>query len=209
MRYMLSIAMTYDIPDFITKSKEIKMVEEEKSLSFYRLLEFSKKDPERFWESVASDLVWKKRWDTTMEGSLPNFRFFTGGYINVAENLIDRHLDDSYNRLALIFESETGRRSAYTYGMLNSIVNRLANGLRSIGVKKGDRVSIFLPNIPETLFSVLACYRLGAVFNTIFSGFSTQALENRISHFKPKIIITADGTYRRGRLVELKKELTR
>ncbi|WP_297216328.1 acetate--CoA ligase [Thermoplasma sp.] len=204
---MLSIAMSYDVPDFIIKSEEIKMVDENKSRDFMKLLEFSKSNPDRFWDQIASELRWKKRWNSVMEGSLPDFKFFTGGYMNVAENLIDRNLEDGYNRLALIFESETGKSSAYTYGMLQSIVDRLASALHSLGVRRGDRVSIFLPNIPETLFSVLACYRIGAVFNTIFSGFSAQALENRVSHFGPKILITADGTYRRGKLVELKNKV--
>ncbi|BAB60431.1 acetyl-CoA synthetase [Thermoplasma volcanium GSS1] len=200
--------MTYDLPNFVLNSKEILRIDEKKRDEFKRLLEFSKNDPNGFWESIASDLVWRKKWDTVMEGRLPEFSFFKGGYLNVAENLIDRHIEaGEANRAALIFESETGRSAVYTYAMLQSIVNKLSNALRSLGVKKGDRVSIFLPNIPETLFSVLACYRVGAVFNTIFSGFSTQALENRLKHFNPMIIITADGTYRRGKLVELKKKV--
>ena len=155
--------------------------------------------PELFWAEVADQLFWYRRWDKVLDGGFPNFRYFIGGLSNVCYNLLDRHLvNNGDNRLALIWEGENGERKFYTYRMLHAEVNRFADALRNIAIKKEDPVAIYLPNLPETLISVLACYRIGAIFNTVFSGFSTKALRERIINYEPKLIITADAGYRRG-----------
>ncbi|MFC7440314.1 acetate--CoA ligase [Laceyella putida] len=176
--------------------------------AFQELLKRSWENPLVFWEEVARELHWFQPWKETMTGDFPEFQFFTGGISNPCYNLLDRHIKSGAgNKAALIWEGENGETRFYTYNMLLAEVNRFANVLKGFGVKKGDPVAIFLPNLPEAVISVLACFRLGAVYNTIFSGFSTESLKDRLIHFEPKLIVTADAALRRGKTIPLKDKV--
>jgi len=176
--------------------------------NFDSLLKESWKNPSKFWSDVANELSWDRKWDKVMEGTFPHFKFFVNGVMNPCYNLIDRHLEEGAdNRLALIWEGENEDTKFYTYKMLHAEVCKFANVLKRLGLNKGDTVAIFLPNLAEVVIAVLACYRLGILFNTIFSGFFGRSLRDRLIRYGPKAIITADGTYRRGRIVELKSKV--
>lgn len=178
------------------------------SEAFHELLKQSQEDPAEFWDRAARELVWYEPWDETISGQLPDFRFFSGGISNPSVNLLDRHIENGAgNRTALIWEGENGDTKFYTYNMLLAEVNRFANVLKSFGVEKGDCVAIFLPNLAEAFISVLACFRIGAVYNTIFSGYSEKSLTDRLINFEPKVLITADATERRGKFIPLKEKV--
>jgi len=165
----------------------------------------SREDPDAFWGEIAGELEWIRRWDAVREGTFPHFRYFVGGISNPTLNLIDRHLArGADNRLALVWEGEDGQTRFYTYRMLAAEVNRCANVLKQLGVRKGDAVAIFTPNLSEAVIAVLACFRTGALFNTVFSGFSARSLRDRLESYQPKVIVTADGAFRRGQVVPLK-----
>ncbi|HLS23344.1 MAG TPA: acetate--CoA ligase [Pseudogracilibacillus sp.] len=176
--------------------------------AFEQLLKKSHEDPVSFWDEVAQDLTWYEPWTKTLEGSLPDFKFFVNGISNPSINLLDRHVEKGRgNKVALIWESEDGSSKFYTYNMLLAEVNRFANALKSLGVKKGDGVAIYLPNLAEAFIAVLACFRIGAVYNSIFSGFSQNSLRDRLINFKPKVIVTTDATPRRGNTIKLKEKV--
>lgn len=176
--------------------------------AFQELLEKSQKDPEAFWNEVAKELHWYEPWDETVTGSLPDFEYFTGGISNPCYNLIDRHIENGAgNRTALIWEGENGETSFYTYSMLLAEVNRFSNMLHSKGVRKGDPVAIYLPNLAEAFIAILACFRTGAVYSTIFSGFSEQSLKDRLVSYEPKVVVTADASLRRGKVIPLKEKV--
>ncbi|WP_338452997.1 acetate--CoA ligase [Niallia oryzisoli] len=176
--------------------------------AFQELLKLSQEDPATFWDRAARELVWYEPWNETISGQLPDFRFFTGGISNPSVNLLDRHVENGAgNRTALIWEGENGDTKFYTYNMLLAEVNRFANVLKSFGVKKGDCVAIYLPNLAEAFISVLACFRIGAVYNTIFSGYSEKSLTDRLVNFEPKVLVTADATERRGKIIHLKEKV--
>ncbi|UJL47696.1 acetate--CoA ligase [Virgibacillus sp. NKC19-16] len=178
------------------------------SEAFQELLEQSRVDPTSFWDSVARELVWYEPWKETISGALPDFQFFTGGISNPCVNLLDRHVENGAgNRTALIWEGENGDTKFYTYNMLLAEVNRFANVLRSFGVKKGDCVAIYLPNLSEAFIAVLACFRIGAIFNNIFSGYSEKSLKDPLTNFEAKVIVTANATQRRGKLIPLKEKV--
>jgi len=178
------------------------------SEAFQELLKQSQEDPAAFWDRAARELVWYEPWNETISGQLPDFRFFAGGISNPSVNLLDRHVENGAgNRTALIWEGENGDTKFYTYNMLLAEVNRFANVLKSFGVKKGDCVAIYLPNLAEAFISVLACFRIGAIYNTIFSGYSEKSLTDRLISFEPKVLITADGTERRGKVIALKEKV--
>ncbi|WP_245799181.1 acetate--CoA ligase [Virgibacillus siamensis] len=178
------------------------------SEAFQTLLKQSQEDPETFWNEVAQELHWFKPWEETISGSLPDFEFFKGGISNPCYNLLDRHIaNGAGNKTALIWEGEDGKTSFYTYQMLLAEVNRFSNVLQSLGVKKGDPVAIYLPNLAESFIAILACFRIGAVYSTIFSGFSEQSLEDRLSSYEPKVIVTADASLRRGKVIPLKEKV--
>lgn len=178
------------------------------SEAFQALLKKSQEDPETFWAEVANELHWFEPWEETMSGELPDFEFFRGGVSNPCYNLIDRHIENGAgNRTALIWEGEDGTSSFYTYNMLLAEVNRFANVLKSFGVQKGDPVAIYLPNLAESFIAILACFRLGAVYSTIFSGFSEQSLRDRLQAFEPKVVVTADAGLRRGKVIPLKEKV--
>lgn len=163
-------------------------------------------DPEAFWGKQARNLVWHRQWDRVLEWSPPFARWFTGGLLNASVNCLDRHIDtDTKNKAAIIWESEAGESRTLTYYQLYRYVNRFANVLRDLGVQKGDRVTIYMPMVPELPVAMLACARIGATHSVVFSGFSSQALVDRVNDAQSKVIVTADGSYRKGKLIDLKK----
>ena len=158
-----------------------------------------------FWESWAENLKWREKWHTILEWKPPYAKWFLGGKLNVSENCLDRHLEAGRSdKMALIWEGENGNSRSYTYRDLHAEVCKLANSLKSLGVKKGDRVAIYLPMIPEAAIAMLACARIGAPHSVVFGGFSPQSLVDRINDLKAVCLITADGGYRRGGVVPLK-----
>src|SRR4051812_38967188 len=176
--------------------------------NFNQLLSQSQKDPDQFWANVASELDWFKPWDEIRRGGFPHFEYFSGGITNPCHNLLDRHIAAAQgNRLALIWEGENFEERCLSYTMLHAEVCRFSNVLKGLGVKKGDAVAVFLPNLVETVVSVLACLRIGAIFNTVFSGFSSSALRSRLENFEPKVLITSDGILRRGKVISLKDKV--
>jgi acetyl-CoA synthetase len=159
-----------------------------------------------FWEKQARALRWMKPWRKTLEWKLPYAKWFIGGKLNVADNCLDRHVQTARrNKAALIWEGEPGDSRVLTYWDLYREVNRFASALRKHGVKKGDAVTIYMPMIPELPIAMLACARIGAPHSVVFGGFSPESLRDRINDCKSKVVITADGGYRRGGTVALKK----
>lgn len=165
----------------------------------------SLEDIEKFWAEEAKNLLWFKYWDKILRWNPPFAKWFDGGSLNASVNCLDKHVEsDNKNKVALIWEGENGESRILTYYQLYCYVNQFSNALKSLNVTKGDRVTIYLPMIPEILIAILACSRIGAIHNVVFSGFSQQALADRINDAESKIIITADGGFRRGKLLELK-----
>src|SRR3954470_486348 len=164
------------------------------------------KDPEGFWASFASELEWFTPWRTVLEWKPPHAKWFVGGTINASVNCVDRHVRGARrNKAALIWEGEPGDRRTLTYFDLYRQVGQFANVLKSLGVKRGDRVAISLPLIPELAIAMLACARIGAIHSVVFGGFSSESLRDRINDSKCRLLITADGGYRRGQIVPLKQ----
>ena len=163
-------------------------------------------DFERFWARWAAQLDWYREWDTVLEWNPPHAKWFVGGQLNACHNCVDRHLDGPRrDKQALLWEGEPGDRRAFTYAELADEVGRFANVLKGLGVKKGDRVAIYLPMIPEAAFAMLACARIGAPHSVVFGGFSPDSLADRINDAEAKVLITADGGHRRGTIVPLKE----
>ncbi|MDE2981276.1 MAG: acetate--CoA ligase [Gemmatimonadota bacterium] len=160
---------------------------------------------EDFWAGWADELDWFRRWDTVLEWNPPRACWFSGGKLNVCHNCVDRHLEGPRrDKPALVWEGEPGDRRTFTYAELASEVAIFANVLKGLGVKKGDRVAIYLPMIPEAAFAMLACARIGAAHSVVFGGFSPDSLADRINDAEARVLITADGGYRRGSVVPLK-----
>jgi acetyl-CoA synthetase len=164
----------------------------------------AERDPESWWASQAERLDWIERWDEVMEWDPPHHKWFLGGKLNAAHNCLDRHLGSNGDRVAYHWIGEPGEKRTITYEELHEEVSRLANGLKDLGVRKGDRVAIYLPMIPELPAAMLACARIGAPHSVVFGGFSAESLRDRINDAECKVLITADGGYRRGQLVPLK-----
>jgi acetyl-CoA synthetase len=159
-----------------------------------------------FWEEQARALDWMRPWTSVLTWTPPHARWFDGGRLNVAANCLDRHLaGPRRNKAAIIWEGEPGDRRVYTYWALAREVGRAANALKRLGVRKGDRVAIYLPMIPEAAIAMLACARIGAVHSVVFGGFSAESLRDRINDATANVLITADGGYRRGQVVPLKR----
>ena len=175
-----------------------------KSMDEYdRMYNEAAADPEAFWAKQAEELHWFKKWDTVLEWDEPFAKWFVGGKINIAYNCLDRHLDTwRRNKAAIIWEGETGEIKTITYAQLHAEVSRFANVLKSLGVQTGDRVALYMPLIPALSVAMLACARIGATHTVIFGGFSAEAIRDRVNDGQCKVIVTADGGYRRG--VELK-----
>ena len=168
--------------------------------------EEAQKDFEGFWAKFADELHWFKKWDTVLKWEPPFAEWFVGGKINVSYNCLDRHLGTARrNKAALVWEGEPGDWKVYTYWDLYREVCRFSNALKSLGVRKGDRVTIYLPMIPELPISMLACARIGAPHSVVFGGFSPESLTGRINDSESKVLITSDGGYRRGNVVPLKR----
>ncbi|HUF59521.1 MAG TPA: acetate--CoA ligase [Actinomycetota bacterium] len=162
-------------------------------------------DPEAFWAEQAERLNWSRRWDTVMEWTPPFVKWFVGGMLNASVNCLDRHVEaGGGDKVAYHWEGEPGDTRTITYRELLDEVSRLANGLRSLGVGKGDRVNIYLGMVPELPIAMLACARIGAPHSVVFGGFSADSLRDRINDAEAKVLITADGAWRRGQVVPLK-----
>ncbi|HEY7954535.1 MAG TPA: acetate--CoA ligase [Polyangia bacterium] len=161
-------------------------------------------DPEEFWSAEARTLEWSRPWDRFFEKESPFVKFFVGGRLNLAANCLDRHLARLGDKPALIWEGEPGDQRTFSYRALHREVCRTANALKSLGVKMGDRVAIYLPMVPELAIALLACARLGATHSVIFGGFSAEAIRDRVRDAGAKLILTADGGWRRGKVVPLK-----
>jgi len=175
---------------------------------YKKIYEQSIKNPEKFWAKAAENLHWFKKWTKVLKWKAPHAEWFKGGKLNLSYNCLDRHvLEGRKNKVALFFEGEPGDTKVYTYGQLLDEVKKFSNVLKSNGVKKGDRVCIYLPMVPEAVIAMLSCARIGAVHSVIFGGFSSQALIDRINDAEACMVITADGSNRRGQLVELKKNV--
>lgn len=180
------------------------------SMEIYRALyEKAKRDPEAFWaEQARAQLVWRKPFSATREGSFPEVSWFVGGELNATDSCIDRHLGTwRRNKAAIVWEGEPGDRRVLTYNDLGREVARLAAALLRMGVKKGDRVCIYLPMIPEAAIAMLACARIGATHSVVFAGFSAEALRDRIQDAGAEVVVTADGAFRKGAELPLKAEV--
>ncbi len=161
---------------------------------------------ERFWAKQARELEWFKPWRKVLQWKAPHAKWFVGGKLNVSVNCLDRHMGTArQNKVALLWEGEPGDRRAITYRELYREVNRCANALKGLGVKRGDRVAIYMPMIPEAAVAMLACARIGAPHSVVFAGFSAESLRDRINDAQCKVVITADIGYRRGQTVPLKR----
>ena len=166
-------------------------------------------DPEGFWARLArEELVWERDFDTTLDWQPPFAKWFQGGKLNMSVQCLDRHLDTPRkNKAALIWEGEPGDQRTLTYQQLHGEVCRFANALERMGVEAGDRVAIYMPMVPELAIAVLACARIGAAHSVIFGGFSSTAIQDRVEDAQAKVILTADGGYRRGEVLPLKEKV--
>ncbi|KAB1068680.1 acetate--CoA ligase [Tamlana haliotis] len=176
---------------------------------YYQVYRKSIREPENFWEEVAEEhFMWRKKWDTVLswDFSKPEVKWFEGAQLNITENCIDRHLTTRGDKTAILFEPNSPDEPAehISYKQLHTRVNKFANVLKAKGIKKGDRVCIYLPMIPELAISVLACARIGAIHSVVFAGFSSTALATRINDSDCKMVITSDGSYRGAKTIDLK-----
>ena len=170
------------------------------------IYETAARDPEAFWAGFARELEWMRPWDKVLEWNPPYAKWFAGGKLNASANCLDRHVRTARrNKAALIWEGEPGDRRTLTYWDLYRQVSAFANVLKSLGVKRGDRVALYLPLIPELAIAMLACARIGAVHSVVFGGFSAESLRDRINDSQCVLLVTADGGYRRGQVVPLKQ----
>ena len=179
--------------------------------SYRRLYAESVNAPDKFWtKQAAKFLTWRKPFKNVLKWKAPHAKWFSGGQLNVSENCVDRHLGTARaNKAAIIFEGEPGDTRTITYAQLHREVCRFANVLQSLGLKKGDRAAIYMPMVPEAAVAMLACARIGAIHTVIFGGFSSEAIKDRVNDCQAKIIITADGGWRRGKVIELKANVDR
>ena len=172
---------------------------------YERLYRQSLDEPDQFWSDVANELHWFKKWDEVLDWQEPHAQWFVGGQTNIAYNCLDRNVQRGYgDKKAIIWEAEDGEVRTYTYAELLKEVSKAANALTELGVQQGDRVTLYMPLIPEAAIAMLACARIGAAHSVVFGGFSVSALAERINNAKSKVLITADAGYRRGKPVSLK-----
>jgi acetyl-CoA synthetase len=209
---MIAMADTHDIESILREGRsfpptpEFSRAAHVKSMAEYEALyRRAEQDPEAFWGECAKELSWFKPFDKVLEWKFPFAKWFLNGKLNASYNCLDRHLTTARrNKAALIWEGEPGDVRVLTYQMLASEVARAANALKSLGVKEGDRVAIYMPLVPEAVIAMLACARIGAIHSVIFGGFSAEALVDRINDAEAKVCITADAGWRRGQQVPLK-----
>src|SRR3970040_552462 len=162
-------------------------------------------DPEGFWSDVAKELEWFSPWTKVLEWNYPWAKWFVGATCNIAYNCLDRHVKTwRKNKVAVIWVGENDKERVRTYGELLRQVNRCANALKKLGIKKGDRVTIYLPKVPEQIVAMLACARIGAIHSVVYSGFSAPALQSRIQDSEARLVITADVGYDRSKVINLK-----
>jgi len=172
--------------------------------------ERSLKNPQGFWDEKAEAIDWFKKWDKVLDDSnKPFYKWFKGGILNISYNTLDRHIKTRKDKIAYIWEGEMGEIKTYTYYQLYQEVNKLAKIFKEYGIEKGDRIAVYLPVIPELPITLLAAARVGAIHTVVFSGFSSEALADRINDCEAKILVTADGSFRRGKIVEIKKNADR
>jgi acetyl-CoA synthetase len=184
-----------------------QVVEQARLKDWDALAEKAGKDLQGFWADEASELEWFKKWDKVLDDSnVPFYKWFVGSKTNIVHNAIDRHLKTHRkNQLALIWESEDGKEHrTFSYFAMNREVSRMANIIKSMGVQKGERVTIYMGRVPEIVFAMLACAKIGAIHSVVFGGFSVDSLQGRVDDSESKLIITCDGSYQNGKIVELK-----
>jgi acetyl-CoA synthetase len=186
-------------PEDFSKRAHVKSLEE-----YRKVYQYAERDPEAFWGEQSKMIDWFEPYSQVLEWKPPHAKWFVGGKLNVSHNCLDRHAEKQPNKPALFWEAEDGATLELTYAELLERVCRFANALLNLGVKAGDCVAIYLPMVPELPIAMLACARLGAIHSVVFGGFSATALADRIADAKSKILITADGGYRRGRVIPLK-----
>ena len=175
---------------------------------YQRIYAESISKPDKFWAREAKELHWFKKWDKVLDWKIPFAKWFVGGKINASHNCLDRHLDTPRsNKAAIIWEGEPGEKKVLTYRQLHREVCKFANILKRNGVKNGDRVLIYMPLIPEASIAMLACARIGAIHCVVFGGFSAESIKDRIADCGAKVVVTADGGYRRGQIVSLKQNV--
>ncbi len=188
-------------PSEFAEAAHIKSFEE-----YEQIYNQATEDPEAFWAGVAENLHWFKKWDTILKWEEPHAEWFVGGRINASYNCVDRHLKTHRkNKAAIIWEGEPGEVRTLTYQQLHRQVSKFANVLKKTGVKTGDRVALYMPLVPELAIAMLACARIGAPHTVIFGGFSADAIRDRVNDGECKLIVTADGGYRRGAEIKLKE----
>jgi acetyl-CoA synthetase len=170
-----------------------------------RVYEEAQRDPETFWAKAAANLDWFEPWSRVLEWHLPEARWFVSGKINVSYNCLDRHVNTNRRtKTAIYWEGELGGRRTLTYNDLYLEVNKFANALKRMGVKAGDRVTLYMPMVPELVIAMQACARIGAIHSVVFAGFSAKALKQRIQDAESKVLVTANNGYRRGKIIPLK-----
>jgi ABC-type sugar transport system ATPase subunit len=190
---------TFEPPAEFRRAAHIKSEED-----YERIYRESVEHPEKFWTRVADELHWFKKWDKVLEWKHPWAKWFVGGEINLSYNCLDRHVQTARkNKAAIVWESEPGEVRILTYQQLLHEVEKFANVLKSFGVKKGDRVAIYMGMTPELPIAMLACARIGAPHTVIFGGFAAHALVDRIHDSQASLVVTQDGAYRRGNEVKL------
>jgi acetyl-CoA synthetase len=197
----------FEPPKGLVEKSNVKKFMDQHGIKTVEELYERAKDREWFWGELAKELHWHKPWDAVVSGGPPYFKWFEGGKTNVAYNALDRHVKDGKGgKVAYIWEGELGDVREITYGELYKEVNKIANGLRSLGIKKGDRIGIYLPMVLELPTAMLACAKIGAVHSVVFSGFSPKALEDRLVDAECVALITSDGYYRKGAPLNLKEK---
>jgi acetyl-CoA synthetase len=198
----------YRPSDAIVENSNVMAYARSRGFSSYEeLYQWTLDNNEQFWADMASELEWFQPWEKVLDDSnKPFFKWFTGAKTNIVHNAIDRHAASwRKNKLAMVWEGEDGTQRTFSYHALNREVSKMANVLKSVGVKKGDIVTIYLPRIPELPMMMLACAKIGAAHSVVYGGFSEAALADRLADAQSKVLVTADGGFMRGKIVELKK----
>jgi acetyl-CoA synthetase len=201
-----------DLTEVLLKEEKIYKASEEiiskaNVKNYQEAVKMANENAEKFWEEAAGELEWFKKWKKVLDDSKkPFYTWFKGGRCNIFVNALERHQKPGQKeKIAILFESENGEKRQLTYEQLYNEVNKFASALKKFGMRKGDRLSVYLPNIPEVAVVMLACAKLGVLHSVVYAGFSYLALRNRINDAASKIVVTADGSYRRGKTVKLKE----